>query len=143
MSQTKDYQYSFRDTLIKSYIPEHVKLSTDLHTHGNANLDADVFIALAIKHQIRYPLYYIKKLHLQITDEQQAFINEQREQVKKTIDTSGLTGKYIERKIDDFTFINFADLILNHPYPMDNINKIRKSLMILTDSQAVFTNLEK
>ncbi len=143
MSQTKDYQYSFRDTLIKSYIPEHVKLSTDLHTHGNANLDADVLIALAIKHQIRYPLYYIKKLHLEITTEQQEYIHSQREQVKLSLDTSGLTGKYIERKIDDYTFINFADLILNHPNPTENINKIRKSLMILKDSQAVFTNLEK
>ena len=62
MSQTKDYQYSFRESLVKSYVPEHVKLSTDLHTHGNANLSADILIALAIKHQIRYPLYYIKKL---------------------------------------------------------------------------------
>ena len=37
MSQTKDYKYSFRETLVKSFVPEHVKLSTDLHTHGNAN----------------------------------------------------------------------------------------------------------
>ena len=64
MSQTKDYKYSFRETLVKSYVPEHVKLVTDLHTHGNANLDADILIALAMKHQIRYPLYYIKKLNL-------------------------------------------------------------------------------
>lgn len=44
MSQTKDYKYSFRETLVKSYVPEHVKLSTDLHTHGNANLNADILI---------------------------------------------------------------------------------------------------
>ena len=59
MSQTKDYKYSFRETLLKSYVQESVKLSTDLHTHGNANLNADILVALAIKHQIRYPLYYI------------------------------------------------------------------------------------
>ena len=38
MSQTKNYKYSFRETLLKSYVPERVKLSTDLHTHGNANI---------------------------------------------------------------------------------------------------------
>lgn len=41
MSQTKDYKYSFRETLVKSYVLEKVKLTTDLHTHGNANLNAD------------------------------------------------------------------------------------------------------
>ena len=56
MSQTKDYKYSFSETLVKSYVPAAVKLTTDLHTHGNANLNADILIALAIKHQIRYPL---------------------------------------------------------------------------------------
>ena len=144
MSQTKDYQYSFRDTLIKSYVPEYVKLSTDLHTHANANLHADILIALAIKHQIRYPLYYIKKLHLQLSKEQEDYIQQQRYHVKNTLDVSGLSGKYVDRKIDDFTFINFADLILNNPqHSTENINKIRNSLMILKDSQAVFTNLEK
>jgi hypothetical protein len=59
MSQTKDYKYSFRETLVKSYVPEKVKLATDLHTHGNANLNADILIALAIKHQIRYHLKLI------------------------------------------------------------------------------------
>ena len=67
MSQTTDYKYSFRETLVKSYVKEEVKLSTDLHTHGNANLTADILIALAIKHQIRYPLYYIKKLQLTLS----------------------------------------------------------------------------
>ncbi|MEE0966657.1 MAG: adenosine deaminase [Bacilli bacterium] len=144
MSQTKDYKYSFRETLVKSYVPEHVKLSTDLHTHGNANLNADILIALAIKHQIRYPLYYIKKLKLKLTKKQQDFIKKQREQVEGTIDLTGLTGKYRERRIDDYTFINFADLILlNIDNSVDNLNKIRKSLTILKDSQAVFTNLEK
>ena len=144
MSQTKDYKYSFRETLVKSYVPEHVKLTTDLHTHGNANLNADILIALAIKHQIRYPLYYIKKLSLTLSSSQLQYINEQREIVKNTIDLTGLTGKYLDRKIDDHTFINFADLILlNIENSTENINKIRKSLSLLKDSQAVFTNLEK
>lgn len=144
MSQTKDYKYSFRETLVKSYVPEQVKLSTDLHTHGNANLNADILIALALKHQIRYPLYYIKKLRLTLSHVQQQFLDEQREVVKSTINLTGLTGKYLDRKIDDNTYINFADLILlNIENSTENINKIRKSLTLLKDSQAVFTNLEK
>lgn len=144
MGQTKDYKYSFRETLVKSYVPEHVKLSTDLHTHGNANLNADILIALAIKHQIRYPLYYIKKLQLNVSPVQQQYLDEQREMVRQTLDLGNLTGKYLDRKIDDNTFLNFADLILlNIEHSSDNINKIRNSLSILKDSQAVFTNLEK
>ena len=55
-----------------------------------------------------------------------------------------LKGKYLTRKIDDNTFINFADLILNNLENAEyNISKIRKSLAILKDGQAVFTNLEK
>ena len=144
MSQTKDYQYSFRETLIKSYVQERVKLSTDLHTHGNANLTADILIALAIKHQIRYPLYYIKKLQLTLSPAQQRFVHQQRREVEARLDLTGLTGKNRDRRIDDNTFLNFADLILlNLPHATDNINRIRRSLSILKDSQAVFTNLEK
>ncbi len=144
MSQTTDYKYSFRETLVKSYVPEQVKLTTDLHTHGNANLSADVLIALAIKHQLRYPLYYIKKLGLKVTQAQQAFLDAQRETVKNTVDLSGLSGKHLDRRIDDNTFINFADLILlGIENAKENIKKIRISLSILKDSQAVFTNLEK
>ena len=144
MSQTKDYKYSFRETLVKSYVLEQVKLSTDLHTHGNANLSADILIALAIKHQIRYPLYYIKKLQLTLSPAQQEFMEQQRRTVQKTIDLTGLSGKYRDRKIDDNTFLNFADLILLNPnHAAENIKSIRKSLSILKDSQAVFTNLEK
>ena len=144
MSQTKDYQYSFRETLVKSYVQEHVKLSTDLHTHGNANLHADILIALAMKHQIRYPLYYIKKLQLTVSPAQQEFLEKQRETVMNTIDLNGLSGKHRNRKIDDNTFINFADLILkNVDHAAENIRRIRRSLTILKDSQAVFTNLEK
>ena len=144
MSQTKDYRFSFRETLVKSYVREEVKFSTDLHTHGNANLSADILIALAIKHQIRYPLYYIKKLRLTLTPAQQQYLAEQRREVEARLDLTGLTGKNRERRIDDNTFLNFADLILlNLEHSTDNINRIRRSLSILKESQAVFTNLEK
>ena len=144
MSQTKDYKFSFRETLVKSYVEEDVKFSTDLHTHGNANLNADILIALAIKHQIRYPLYYIKKLRLTLSADQEQYMQQQRQQAEAQLDLSGLTGKNRERRIDDNTFLNFADLILlNLPHSTENINKIRRSLSILKDSQAVFTNLEK
>ena len=144
MSQTKDYKYSFRETLVKSYVQERVKLRTDLHTHGNANLNADILIALAIKHQIRYPLYYIKKLQLTLSPTQEERIAQRREQAAHSLDLTGLTGKYRDRKIDDNTFLNFADLILLNPqHSTENIKRIRTSLSILKDSQAVFTNLEK
>ena len=144
MSQTKDYRYSFRETLVKSYVQEQLKLRTDLHTHGNANLSADILVALAIKHQIRYPLYYIKKLRLELTPQQKAALAELRRQAEQSLDLTGLTGKYRERKIDDNTFLNFADLILRNPdHATENIKRIRTSLSILKDSQAVFTNLEK
>lgn len=144
MSQTKDYKFSYRDTVVKSYVKEQVKLSTDLHTHGNANLSADILIALAIKHQIRYPLYYIKKLGLTLSPAQTAELASQRADAEARLDLSGLSGKYRERKIDDNTFLNFASLILENPdHANGNIKRIRRSLSILKDSQAVFTNLEK
>ena len=144
MSQTKDYKFSFRETLVKSYVREEVKFSTDLHTHGNANLSADILIALAIKHQIRYPLYYIRKLQLTLSPAQRQYLEGQRRDVEARLDLTGLEGKNRNRRIDDNTFINFADLILlNLPHSTENINKIRRSLSILKDSQAVFTNLEK
>ena len=144
MSQTKDYKYSFRETLVKSYVLEELKLRTDLHTHGNANLSADILIALAIKHQIRYPLYYIKKLKLALSPAQKATLSRLRIQAEQSLDLSGLMGKYRERKIDDNTYLNFADLILGNPESAtENIKRIRTTLSILKDSQAVFTNLEK
>lgn len=144
MSQTKRYNLSINQTLVKSYILKKAKFRTDLHTHMNANLSADCLIALGIKHQVRYPLYYIKKINLEITKEQEKKIYEQRKEVEKQFENSELQGKYLTRRIDDNTFINFADLILNNLENADeNIKKIRKSLEILKDGQAVFTNLEK
>lgn len=144
MSQTKDYRLNAQKTLVKTYIRREVKFRTDLHTHMNANLDADILMALGIFHQIRYPLYYIKKLGLRCTDEQWNRLRRQRAQVAKRCASLPLVGKYLTRKIDDNTFINFADFILNNlgnaPY---NIPRIRASLTILKDGQAVFTNLEK
>ena len=144
MSQTKDYRFSIEKTIVKSYILKKHKFRTDLHTHMNANLSPDALIALGIKHQIRYPLYYIRKLDLKLTENQEKKIIKQREKVAGEFKDSELTGKYLDRKINDNTFINFADLILNNiENAKENIEKIRKSLAILKDGQAVFTNLEK
>ena len=144
MSQTKDYRLPIEKTIVKSYILKKLKFRTDLHTHMNANLSPDALIALGIKHQIKYPLYYIKKLDLKMTKSQEEKILKQREKVAKTFENSKLEGKYLARKINDNTFINFADLILNNlENAKENIEKIRRSLAILKDGQAVFTNLEK
>ncbi|MBQ1757655.1 MAG: hypothetical protein IIZ98_04900 [Erysipelotrichaceae bacterium] len=144
MSQTKNYRLDEARTIIKTYILNDYKFRSDLHTHMNANLSGDILIALAIRHQIRYPLYYIKKLELRLSERQEAMLRSQREKVAEEYKDSKLKGKYLTRKIDDNTFINFADLILrnirNSSY---NINRIRASLSILKDGQAVFTNLEK
>ena len=144
MSQTKDYNLPIEKTIVKSYILKKSKFRTDLHTHMNANLSPDALIALGIKHQLRYPLYYIKKLNLKMSKEQEEKILKQREKVEEQFKDSELTGKYLTRKIDDNTFINFADFILNNlENAAYNISKIRISLAILKDGQAVFTNLEK
>lgn len=144
MSQTKDYRFSIEKTIVKSYILKKHKFRTDLHTHMNANLSPDALIALGIKHQIKYPLYYIRKLNLKLTENQEKKIIKQREKVEEEFKDSNLAGKYLDRKINDNTFINFADLILNNiENAKENIEKIRRSLAILKDGQAVFTNLEK
>ena len=144
MSQTKDYNIDINKTLVKSYILKKSKFRTDLHTHMNANLSPDVLIALGIKNQIKYPLYYIKKLNLKLTDKQNAKIYHDRKMIEEELKDCELTGKYLTRRIDDNTFINFADLILNNlKNAEENIAKIRTSLALLKDSQAVFTNLEK
>ena len=144
MSQTKDYRFPIEKTIVKSFIFKKLKFKTDLHTHMNANLSPDALIALGIKHQIKYPLYYIRKLNLKLSKEQEEIILKQREEVAKKIEDSNLEGKKLDRKINDNTFINFADLILNNiENAKENIEKIRRSLAILKDGQAVFTNLEK
>ena len=144
MSQTKDYKFGVDKTIIKSYLFKKVKFRTDLHTHMNAILSPDTLIALGIRHQVRYPLYYIKKLKLKLTKSQEEMIYNQRKYVEKDFENSTLMGKYLIRRIDDNTFINFADLILNNlENAKENIEKIRSSLAILKDGQAVFTNLEK
>ena len=144
MSQTKNYNLDINKTIVKSYILKKLKFRTDLHTHMNANLPSDCLIALGLKHQIKYPLYYVKKLNLTLSKEQQEKVYKQREEVEKQFKDSELKGKYLIRKIDDNTFINFADLIFNNmENAEENIRKISKSLEMLKDGQAVFTNLEK
>ncbi|MBO6269669.1 MAG: adenosine deaminase [Clostridium sp.] len=144
MSQTKDYQLDIAKTIIKTYIFRECKFRTDLHTHMNANLAPDLLIALGIYHQVRYPLYYIRKLGLIPSKEQAEKLARQRKKTAKRYQDSALTGKYLDRKIDDNTFINFAELILrNLENAEHNIPRIRASLAVMKDGQAVFTNLEK
>lgn len=108
MSQTKEYKLPIEKTICKIIYSKKAKFRTDLHTHMNANLSPDALIALGIKHQLRYPLYYIKKLNLKMTQEQIQKIEKQRKIVEKQFENSELTGKYLTRKIDDNTFINFC-----------------------------------
>ena len=144
MAQTKDYRLPIEKTIVKSYILKKSKFRTDLHTHLNQILQPDLLIALGIKHQMGYSLYYIKKLNLKITAKQEKEILTKRKEVEKRYKHSDLTGKALERKINDETQINMADLILNNlSNAEENIVKIRNSLVLLKDGQAVFTNLEK
>ena len=92
MSQTKDYHLDLYRTLVKTYILSECKFRTDLHTHMNAILEPDILIALGIAHQIRYPLYYIKKLGLELTEEQRRTMAERRARAEETLD---LTGRQI------------------------------------------------
>ena len=83
MSQTKKYKLPIEKTIVKTYILKKSKFRTDLHTHMNANLSPDCLIALGIAHQVRYPLYYIKKLNLKLSGEQEEKIYKQRVEVEK------------------------------------------------------------
>ena len=144
MSQTKNYKLPLEKTIVKTYILKKSKFRTDLHTHANANLSPDCLISLGIAHQVRYPLYYIKKLNLKLSKEQEEKIYLQRKEIEKQFENCELQGKYLTRKIDDNTFINFADFIINNLENAEyNIERIRTSLAIMKDGQAVFTNLEK
>ena len=160
MSQTKHYDLDFKKTIVKTYILNECKFHTDLHTHMNANLDPDVLIALGIRHEVAYPLYYIRKLGLRLSDEQADALEKARKETERIVKEevqklregdeadklSGglLQGKHLRRRIEDRTVINFADLILNDPENAAyNIPRIRASLAVMKDGQAVFTNLEK
>ena len=144
MAQTKEYNLPVEKTIVKSYILKKSKFRTDLHTHMNQILQPDMLIALAIKHQIMYSLYYIRKLDLKLTPSQEKKIENIRKKNEKKYKKTELSGKKLVRKIQDSTFINIADLILNNlENAEENITKIRNSLVLLKDGQAVFTNLEK
>ncbi len=144
MSQTKDYRLSEQKTIVKTYLFADCKFRTDLHTHMSANLTPDVLIALGVHHQIRYPLYYVKKLGLRLTETQRRALEAQRERVAASLGDPGLSGKYLDRRIDDNTFINFADLLLRNTGDAAwNIARIRASLAVPKDGQAVFADLEK
>ena len=144
MAQTKEYKLPIEKTIVKSYILKKSKFRTDLHTHLNQILQPDLLIALGIKHQLGYSLYYIKKLGLKVTAKQEKELLKKRKENEKKYKNSGLEGKALDRKIDYETFIKMADLILNNlENEEENIVKMRNSLVLLKDGQAVFTNLEK
>ena len=144
MSQTKDYRLGIEKTIVKTYIRSECKFRADLHTHMNGNLPPDALIALGIVHQIRYPYYYVKKLGLQCTPAQLEKLEAARVAAEAALGDIPLTGRHRERRIDDFTFINFAELLLGNPaHAAENIGRIRNSLMIPKDGQAVFADLEK
>ena len=92
MSQTKNYSGNAWRTIGKTFIRTECKFRTDLHTHMNANLSPDLLIALGIFHQIRYPLYYIRKLSLRLTEEQMKYLVEKRAETAETFQASPLTG---------------------------------------------------
>ena len=144
MAQTKEYTFPVNKTIVKSYISKKAKFRTDIHTHLNQILQPDMLIALAIKHQINYSLYYINNLDIKLTQKQKSKVEKERKRQEKIYSKTELTGKKLERKINDETFINIADLILNNlENAEENIIKIRNSLVLMKDGQAVFTNLEK
>ncbi len=144
MAQTKEYTFPVNKTIVKSYISKKAKFRTDIHTHLNQILQPDMLIALAIKHQINYSLYYINKLDIKLTQKQKSKVEKERKRQEKIYSKTELTGKKLERKINDETVINIADLILNNlENAEENIIKIRNSLVLMKDGQAVFTNLEK
>lgn len=143
MSQTKECRFDETKTVFKTYIKKDCKFITDLHTHMNGNLNPDILIAMGIFHEIRYPYYYVKKLGLSLSKEQRERLEEKRKEVSKVYENCGLSGKYLDRRIDDNTFINFRDLILQGVDVNENIRRIRNSLVVMKDGQAVFTNLEK
>ncbi len=144
MSQTKEYHLTIDKTIVKSYIRRECKFRSDLHTHMNGNLPPDVLIALGVIHQIRYPYYYIRKLGLKCSPEQRAALERDRAVAETKMADSPLTGKYRERRIDDMVFLNFAELILGNPEDAAfNIGRVRNSLTIPKDGQAVFADLEK
>ncbi len=144
MSQTRDYKLGVAKTIVKTYILSECKFHTDLHTHMNGNLPPDALIALGIVRQLRYPYYYIKKLGLRCDLSQTAKLEKRRTEAEEALGETGLTGKHRERRIDDNTFLNFAELILGNPADAQyNIDRIRNSLTIPKDGQAVFADLEK
>ena len=75
----------------------------------NANLSPDCLIALGIMHQVRYPLYYIKKLNLKLSKEQEEKIYIQRKDIEKQFD---VTFASISRHL---SVLKEADLILLNP----------------------------
>lgn len=144
MSQTKNYKLDVEESLLYYEIAKEQKLRTDLHSHLHGILKPDMLIALGIKHQIKYPLYYVRKINLILSDEQEKIMKKLEKEAFDKIEDDTISEKAKLKQARFGIYMNFADLILNNlENAKENIAKIRISLGIMKDGQAVFTNLEK
>ena len=113
MAQTKDYNLSIEETLVKSYILAEYKFRSDLHTHMNAILSPDLLISLGINHQIKYPLYYIRKIGLKlksVSAHSQVICVTHSAQIASVADNHLLINKEFD---DDRTFTSVKPLDKN------------------------------
>ncbi len=144
MSQTKNYTLDVEESLLYFQIAKELKLKTDLHSHLHGILKPDMLIALGIKHQIKYPLYYVRKLNLKLSEKQEEKMSALEKIAFEKIIDDNVSDRVKLKQARFEVFLNFADLILNNlENAKENISKIRISLGIMKDGQAVFTNLEK
>ena len=71
-------------------------------------------------------------MNLILSAQQQETIAKYRKQIELKYISEPIEGKVLDRKIDDETYINFADLILNNIENSEyNIRKIRNSLSLV------------
>jgi len=124
MSQTKDCKLTEQEVLVKAYILKPCKFKTDLHTHMNANLHPDILIALGVVHQIRYPLYYVKKLGLTLSAEQERAVLRQRNQAIKDMQYElirmkqelGITFIYVTHDQEEALTMSDTIVVMNQGY---------------------------
>ncbi len=71
MSQTKNYNLPIEKTIVKTYILKKVKIQNRFAYTYECKFISRLFNCIRIVHQIRYPLYYIKKLNLKLSKDQE------------------------------------------------------------------------
>ena len=133
MSQTKNYKLPIEKTFVKTYILKQSKFRTDLHTY-ECHINTRLFNSIRNKAPNKIPIILHKKIKLKMSEEQEKEITKQRKEAEEQFKDSKLTGKYLTRKIDDNTFINFADFILN------NLEKCKKKHR---KNQSKFINIKR